>query len=779
MNFFERWANYFFGTSTAMEFAASSKNLKDFRQETEFFVQDVNPSFPLESISLIKKLVIAFPDLSQAVKRSLTLGNSGIEWKIDADENGKKKIQTDIDTFFKKHPGITNHLLRQILTTGALSAEIVPSLNLDSVAEIRLIPVEKVIFKKEIDANNIVRFVPYEKGKFGYNRLNEEQYVYEAIEREEDSPYAIPPFLSVVRWINSQFKTQDNIDKTLNKWGLLGFIIAKFKRPRLLPGTDAKTYENQSKEFLTQAKQSFEKNSQSGFLATYDDTTVDHHTLTDASKTGGFEAISRYIEEQISSGADIDLALLGRSYSVTETYIKVAGKFFLLKLGNYVYPVIQLLIRAITLDQLLKGNRFQSIDASRKKSISLDPLSDAQAKLTEKQVENADFQLVLAMVKSGAISPEDGAKLLGRDKWFDSEKLETQTDAGFTFSENTDLESKKKVLMSKQFEQTSHVCGDLDSLVELGAWTKKEKEVYASIEEAFVSQFFSSYEDRVNEALNQISKKGINKADAIDTIWGVLEKELGSKFPEETAKAWKETISKAWDAGQDINNPNSKTNPLRIQANKDILDFFDKGYKFDIGKQFNRKDDINKIENAIREAVESGSTDQAIRRLQDELLGPAQKEKPGKKKEGETPTIIDPKAKLRSKLDDIVRGQILRSRNFSRTERFEQIGIKRLEIVAVIDDHTSYICKNMNGKTVEVRTCVNYLREFLADDPTREYFWKDRQNPSESELRQFDIASKSGDEITSLLRNQMPPYHAGGCRTTVVASFKSETRKVS
>lgn len=168
--------------------------------------------------------------------------------------------------------------------------------------------------------------------------------------------------------------------------------------------------------------------------------------------------------------------------------------------------------------------------------------------------------------------------------------------------------------MSKQFEQTSHVCGDLDSLVELGAWTKKEKEVYASIEEAFVSQFFSSYEDRVNEALNQISKKGINKTDAIDTIWGVLEKELGSKFPEETAKAWKETISKAWDAGQDINNPNSKTNPLKIQANKDILDFFDKGYKFDIGKQFNRKDDINKIENAIREAVESGSTDQAIRR---------------------------------------------------------------------------------------------------------------------------------------------------------------------
>ncbi|EMF99290.1 hypothetical protein LEP1GSC123_4718 [Leptospira borgpetersenii str. 200701203] len=332
--------------------------------------------------------------------------------------------------------------------------------------------------------------------------------------------------------------------------------------------------------------------------------------------------------------------------------------------------------------------------------------------------------------------------------------------------------------MSKQFGQTSHVCGDLDALVELGAWTKQEKEVYASIEEGFVSHFFSSYEDRVNEALNQISKKGMSKTDAIDTIWDILEKELGQKFPDETVKVWRETISKAWDAGQDAKNPNSKTDPPKIQANKDILDFFDKGYKFDIGKQFNQKEDVNKIENAIREAVETGSTDEIIRKLQDELLGPAPKEKPGKKKEGYVPEE-DPKAKLRDKLNDIVRGQILRSRNFSRTLRLEQIGIKRLEIVAVLDERTSYICKLMNGKTIEVQTCVHYVQEFLADDPTREYFWKDRRNPTEAQIRKLDIASKSGDEITAHLRNKMPPYHTGGCRTTVVASFKSETRKTA
>lgn len=101
MNFWQRLAHYFLGTSSFMEFASSSKNLKDFRQETEFFVQDVNPSFPLESIPLIKKLVVAFPDLSQAVKRSLTLGNSGIEWKVDSDENGKKRFKPTLILFSK------------------------------------------------------------------------------------------------------------------------------------------------------------------------------------------------------------------------------------------------------------------------------------------------------------------------------------------------------------------------------------------------------------------------------------------------------------------------------------------------------------------------------------------------------------------------------------------------------------------------------------------------------------------------------------------------------
>ncbi|TGM88521.1 hypothetical protein [Leptospira licerasiae] len=770
MGFFQRIANFLFGTSSFLEFASGQKSLKDFRNETEFFVQEVNPSFPLEYIPLIKKLVIAFPDLSQATKRALTLGNPGLEWKIDADEKNVKAIQAEIDDFFRKKSGITNYLLRQVITTGALSSEFVPSLNLDSVEEIRLLPVETIRFKKETDENGITRFVPYERGKFGYVKLNEEQYTYEALEREEDSPYAIPPFISAIRWAYSQFKAQENIDKTLNKWGLLGFIIAKFRRPRFLPGTDAKTFENQQKEFLKEAKVSFEKNSQSGFLATYDDTTVDHHTLTDASKTGGFESISRYIEEQISSGADTDLFILGRSYSVTEAYAKIAGKLFLLKLGNFGHPVKQFLTKAITFHLLAKGYRFHSVEASWKKSISLDPLTDAQARLTEEQADNQYLQRVTGMVKTGLISPDEGANLLGYDTWNDPDKLETPISSGLAFSEA----GKKKLLMN---EESVHACGDLDSFVELGAWTKKEKEVYQAIEESFASNFFSKYENRVSEVLNQISKTKLTKNEAVDTIWKILEKELGVNFPEETVTSWRETISKAWDAGQDFDHPNSKTKVPRIQANKDILDFFDKGYKFDIGKQFKRKDDVNKIEEAIREAVDSGSTDEMIQRLQEELLGPPPKDIPGKKKEGQAPPI-DPNAKLRIKLNDIVRGQILRSRNFSRTERFEQIGIKRLEIVAVMDQKTSYICKLMNGKSVEIRTCVQYVREFLADDPTKENFWKDRQNPTEAQIKKLGIESKSGDEISKHLNNKLPPYH-NRCRTTVVADFKTESRKTA
>lgn len=412
---------------TTMELAEKKMNYGDYQKETTFFLTDVRPSFSLDSIPLIRKLVLASPELSQAVKRSIMLGNSGLEWEVEAAEGQVEAITREIETFFDDHKGISNHLFRQILVTGALSAEFVPSLNLDGVQEIRTIPVEKIRFKAETDDTGTTIYVPFEKTKFGYNRLNLEQYSYEALEKEEDSPYAIPPFLSAIRWVYSQFKAQDSTDKNLNKWGLLGFIVAKFKKPRLMPGMDEESYRNRSEDHLKSAKSSFEKNSQSGFMATFDDTTVEHHTLSDASKTGGYESIWRSIGEQIASGIDTDLFILGRSYSVTESYAKIAGKLFLLKQGNIRHPVKRFLERVIRWHLLARGYKFQSVDAKWRSAISLDPKADAETKKTDLEGNKVHWELIYDQVQKGLISPEDGAKELGLESWFDETKLSSES----------------------------------------------------------------------------------------------------------------------------------------------------------------------------------------------------------------------------------------------------------------------------------------------------------------------------------------------------------------
>lgn len=172
------------------------------------------------------------------------------------------------------------------------------------------------------------------------------------------------------------------------------------------------------------------------------------------------------------------------------------------------------------------------------------------------------------------------------------------------------------------------------------------------------------------------------------------------------------------------------------------------------------------FEDTINEALKTGKTTEVIKALEEKLLG--------RKVKGR----VDPNSELRGKLDYIVRDNILRSRNFSRIERFSAVGVTRLEIVAVMDKKTSHICIAMHGKTIEVSKAVSWVREFVADDPARSGFWQERKNPTESQAEAVDLKRMTGDEAFELLGNKMPPYHPR-CRTTVVASFDVTNKMAS
>ncbi|MCB1157384.1 MAG: hypothetical protein KDK45_07770, partial [Leptospiraceae bacterium] len=289
-------------------------------------------------------------------------------------------------------------------------------------------------------------------------------------------------------------------------------------------------------------------------------------------------------------------------------------------------------------------------------------------------------------------------------------------------------------------------------------WPQNERAIYQAIEDNFASHFFSEYEAAVDALLSEISKLDISKENFSKLVLDKIETELGLSFPRKIEKQFLDALENAWKDGQNYDNPNSDTTVPRADFNKNVTSFFQNVLKTDVGGQFSLAK--NQFEDTINEALKTGKTSEVIKALEEKLLG--------RKVKGE----LDPNSELRGKLDYIVRDNILRSRNFSRIERFSAVGVTRLEIVAVIDRKTSHICIAMHGKTIEVSKAVSWVKEFVSDDPARAGFWQERKNPTEAQAEALDLKRMTGDEAFELLGNKLPPYHPR-CRTTVVASFDS------
>jgi len=291
----------------------------------------------------------------------------------------------------------------------------------------------------------------------------------------------------------------------------------------------------------------------------------------------------------------------------------------------------------------------------------------------------------------------------------------------------------------------------------LSIWTKQEQEIYQTIEENFTTQFQLSYEEKVKSLLSELLKLDISKPNITEYIIKQIEDELGVKFTNSQKRAFTDTLNEAWKQGQDYKNPETDSNPEPLSFNKIALDFFQKTLKIDVGGQF--KGTKNNFTEAVKEALKTGDINSAIKSLEEKLLGKLDKE--GKRINSEIVT----------KLDWIVRDNVNRSRTFSRSLRMEQVGITRVQILAIMDQRTSHICKSLNGKTVELKTVNAYINEFISDDPERAGFWNDRKNPTVEQAKALDLDNLTGDEVLAHLGHKAPPYHPR-CRTTLVVSTR-------
>ena len=105
---------------------------------------------------------------------------------------------------------------------------------------------------------------------------------------------------------------------------------------------------------------------------------------------------------------------------------------------------------------------------------------------------------------------------------------------------------------------------------------------------------------------------------------------------------------------------------------------------------------------------------------------------------------------------------------------YEEAGIEYVEVVAVLDDKTSAICRHMHGRVLETKTLSNQ-RDLLLDAAKSGDF-----NAAKS--AQPMLSGNKAKEILSLDKTSditgkgiaLPPYHFR-CRTTTVAYFEPAT----
>lgn len=371
----------------------------------------VNPKVPVEFLEIIEKLSLTNPDFGQALNNIIRLGNTGHEVAVDAKTDSiieqattrLKALASRINT-----DQLINRLFRQMAVNGAISLEWVPESDLSGINKVVLVPVKDIIFKYDTKED---RYRPnqYDSVHNKYIELNEITYHYAAIETSDNSPYGIPPFMAALGNAVIQLFMMGNIKFIIQKIGLLGFISVALKAESIpqYQGETTEAYTARLTTYLTDLAKNMSENYRDGLMAHLDNMEITHHNVTGDAR--GAKDILQMNEEQIASGLKQDPALLGRSYSTTETYAGVIYAMMLRQLENYQMIIKRAIEQGYKLDLLLNDIPVDDVSLHFNPGMELNPKENAEAELIRTEA-------VISKMDAGIIGPDEAARELGYEK---------------------------------------------------------------------------------------------------------------------------------------------------------------------------------------------------------------------------------------------------------------------------------------------------------------------------------------------------------------------------
>ena len=379
----------------------------------------VTPQYNTEAIPIIRKLAKVNEDMALALLDIVQLTNTGHQIRFD------QSMDAEVQDKMRKHlakrsatwmdgvsgiDGIVNKLIAQVWVGGAISAEMVPTMNLRGISTIGMVNPEEIRF-----AIKNGRYVPYQLTKYwrnineqkGYIKLNEDTYKYYALITDEEIPYGIPPFLSAINTIAAQDKMEANIEAVLELLGVLGFLQVGIEKPDQHGDESETAYQTRLKSLLNETKDNVLEGFKDGISVGYkEDHEYEFHSTT--ANIQGTDVLLGHVNQKVANSLKTHAAFLGGG-GKTETHLSIVFTKMLSQLSNVQRLVSHFLCQAYEMELRLAGFRPQGLKVEFKPSTFTDDLKYQQSQ--EIKIRNLQ-----AKYDQGIINQDQFAEECGYDR---------------------------------------------------------------------------------------------------------------------------------------------------------------------------------------------------------------------------------------------------------------------------------------------------------------------------------------------------------------------------
>ncbi len=732
-----------------------------------------NP-YPIQLVEAIEYLVAFNPDFSYAMDNIIQLSNtkSNVIFSNKLSDSliqeMKSKLETDVDTWYRYSGGINslrNDLLAQMVIHGVLAAEIVPSANLDGVSFVAIVNPATIVFKYSQEHKTQI---PHQRNTKGVLiPLNTNTFKYYTIRRIKDSNYPVPPFLSALENIEIEKDMVSNIREVVKKLGLVGFMEVLLSPPkaRAERGVNNETaYKEKARKMLEDTEVRIQRGMSNGYVIGYkgEHEFNMHNPVADAS---GVSELFKMNNEQKIAGLKQSPAMLGKNYTVTETFGKVVLKMLTSQSVNYQSILDKFQSDVVLLHLQLSGYKINSVSIISERPMIED--EDKEQQTFSKKIDNN-----VKLYNQGIISQSQFAINVGYDK--PDEKTPRQlTDTNEIPTQGKVEAVRELINYNKIVEFDYDTChGDnctIDSfLAPKGSkmdyyYGRYNKETIDNFEQAIDKYLIKFMKEFVKLPSDVTAQEVTNLAlyhlyIEWDEVFVQSQKSIINRWVDKSYNRFRKDKDFIFAGAKILKKGDKIPDGVFDVYDYRALQFFKDTDGIYLGKFITDESTKNKITKFLKkEYLEDGLTAgsrSSVRRFRSNFSG-----------------VLNEEA---WKIKSILTTSVNRMRNYGSVFYMKQAQVDRFEVRGISDRLQCPYCAGMQGKTFEVSVAVNRINKIVEGgeqqlttlSPFLTNGLEDMKGLTDEQITN-KVARMSSSSLQGL-GVEMPPYHPH-CRDIIVA----------